>query len=183
MIRAYKTEGIVLKRRNFGEADRILTVLTKSNGKIQIKAPGVRRITSRRSSHIEPLNFSLLTLYKSSRASFPLLTEAQTLEDFRPIKNTLPRIGFAYYICELTDSLCPENQENRNVFFLLKDALYKLAESFVHNSIIDNFEDNLLTTLGFLPEFHTLTDKRDFIENIMERKLVTKRLLPLFVNS
>ena len=67
MSRAYKTEAIIIKRRNFGEADRILTILTKNYGKIQVRAPGVRKITSRRSSHIELLNFSSLTLYRRFR--------------------------------------------------------------------------------------------------------------------
>ena len=62
-MRTYKIEGIVLRRRNLGEADRILTVLSRESGKISIKAPGVRRIPSRRSSHVELLNHSKFTLY------------------------------------------------------------------------------------------------------------------------
>lgn len=183
MIRSFKTEGIIVKRRNFKEADRILTVLTKYNGKIQVKAPGVRKITSRRSSHIELLNLSLLTLYKSSRSIFPMVTEAEALAEFLPIKNSLHRIGFAYYICELVDRLCPENQENKKIFFLLKDTLYKLASDYSSHSFIENFEDEFLVSLGFLPKFHKLRDKQAFIENILESKLTTKRLLPLFLSN
>lgn len=183
MIRSYRTEGIIIKRRNLGELDRILTVLTKYNGKIQVKAPGVRKITSRRSSHVELLNLSLLTLYKSSRSLFPILTEAQALEEFLPIKNNLPKVGFAYYICELVDRFCPDNQENRKAFFLFKDTLYGLGSNYNSQSIIENFEDELLATLGFLPKLHKLRDKQAFIEDILEGKLTTKRLLPLFLSN
>lgn len=186
MIRSFKTEGIIIKRRNFGEADRILTVLTKHNGKIQVKAPGVRKITSRRSSHIELLNFSILTLYKSSRSLFPILTEAQAMEEFLPIKNNLPKVGFAYYICELVDRFCPDNQENKKAFFLFKDTLYRLASGDKQvqdgHSIIKNFEDELLANLGFLPKLHRVIDSQAFIEDILERKLTSKRLLPLFLD-
>lgn len=182
MIRSYKTEGIIIKRRNFGELGRILTVLTKTNGKIQVRAPGVRKITSRRSSHIELLNFSILTLYKSSRSLLPILTEAQALDEFLPIKSNLHRIGVAYYICELIDRLCPDNQENRRVFFLLKDTLYGLENNYNSHYLIENFEDELLVMLGFLPKLHKVIDKQAFIENILERKLTTKRLLPLFLD-
>ena len=184
MIRSYKTEGIVIKRRNFGELDRILTVFTKHNGKIQVKAPGVRRITSRRSSHIELLNLSILTLYKSSRSFFPIVTEAQALGEFLAIKNNLYKIGLAYYICELVDSLCPENQENINVFFQVKQILFTLCHAELNSaSIISNFETKLLMQLGFLSKTYEVADKEAFIENILERKLRTRRLLTLFANA
>ena len=182
-MRSYKTEAIIVKRRNFGEADRILTILTKNYGKIRVKAPGVRKITSRRSSHIELLNLSTLTLYKSFSASMPIVTEAQAQEEFLTIKNNLKKIGLAYYICELIDRLCAQNQENRRVFFLMKDTLLKLSNYSSNNEIIEHFEDELLVTLGFLPRQHNLADKRAFIESILERKLNTRRLLPLFTES
>ena len=183
-MRAYKTEGIIVKRRNFGEADRILTVFTGNYGKIQARAPGVRKITSRRSSHIELLNLTLLTLYKSSHSSLPIVTEAQTLEEFSSIKNTLRKIGFAYYICELIDRLCAENQENRRIFFLVRETMFALCHAEQDSaSIISAFEDKLLVLLGFLPSSHNLRDKQVFIESILERKLRTKRILHLFLSD
>lgn len=181
MIRSYKTEAIIVKRRNFGEADRILTVLTKNYGKIQVRAPGVRRIVSRRSSHIELLNLSVLTLYKGFRGSMPIVTEAQAQEEFLPIKNTLKKIGFAYYICELIDRLCAENQENMRIFFLLKDTLFALCHAEkVSGFSISEFEEGLLISLGFLQKQHRLLDKQIFIESILEQKLRTKEALYYF---
>lgn len=181
-MRSYKIEGIIIKRRNFGEMGRILTVFTKTNGKIQVKAPGVRKITSRRASSIELLNLSTLTLYKSSGSLFPIVTEAESLEEFFSIKNNLHKIGFAYYICELVDRLCPDNQENKKAFFLFKDTLYRLASDYNSQSIVENFEGELLVALGFLPKFRQLRDKQAFIEGVLERELITKRLLPLFLD-
>jgi len=182
-MRSFKTEGVIIKRRNFGELDRILTVLTKTNGKIQVRAPGVRKITSRRSPHVELLNLSILTLYRSSRSLLPIVTEAESLEEFLPIKNNLPKVGFAYYTCELVDRFCPDNQENKKVFYLLKDTFYRLVGDYNSHSIIENFEEEFLVILGFLPKLHKLKDREAFIENILERKLTTRRLLPLFLNN
>lgn len=183
-MRLYKTEAIIIKRRNFGEGDRILTVLTKTYGKIQVRAPGVRKITSRRSSHIELLNLTLFTLYRNSHSFLPIVTEAQVLEEFLPIKKSLKKIGFAYYICELVGALCAQNQENRSIFFLARDTLFKLSNYSSSNiKIIDDFEDEILVSLGFLPRQHKLIDKRSFIESILERKLNTRRLLPLFLGN
>lgn len=181
-MRTYRVEGIILKRNNFGEADRILTVLSKELGKIAVKAPGVRRIPSRRSPHVELLNLSMLTLYKSSRSFMPLLTEAQTLEDFSSIKNNLNKIGYAYYICELINGLCADNQENRNVFFQLKSTLSALNQTSDVENLIRNFEKDLLRTLGFWKEARMLETQNSkwVMEELLERKLKTLRVLPLF---
>jgi DNA repair protein RecO (recombination protein O) len=75
--RVYVAEGIVLKRRNVGEADRILTVFTKKYGKIRVIAKGVRRITSRRAGHIEVFTRVILTLH--SYKNMDIVTEAQAI--------------------------------------------------------------------------------------------------------
>lgn len=194
-MRAFKTEGIIIKRKNYSEADRILTVLTKFHGKIQVKAAGIRRIPSRRASHVELLNYSFLSLYRGR--SYPILTEAQSIDSFSPIKDDFTKVGLAFHLCELIDGLCPENQENTKVFYLLKNTLHKLSfpchsersvseveeshstvtgekSSYSVRSIIHEFEIELLTTLGYYSKANILTQNfnaRDFIESILERKL------------
>ena len=124
-MRNFRTEGIVIKRRNYGEADRILTMLTRDYGKMSVKASGVRKITSRRSSHIELLNHVAVGLYKGH--TFPVLTEAKMIEDFAEVKNDFTKVGLAYHLCELVDGLCPDEQENSKVFFLLRNFLTQLT--------------------------------------------------------
>jgi len=125
-MRNFRTEGIIIKRKNFGEADRILTVMTRDYGKLKIKATGVRKITSRRAAHIELLNHTILHLYKGN--IFATLTEAKMLDDFSEIKENFNKVGLAYHLCELVDGLCPENQENRNVFDLLQKTLTDISQ-------------------------------------------------------
>ncbi len=124
-MRNFRTEGIIIKRRDYGEADRIITVLTRDYGKLKIKASGVRKITSRRAAHIELLNHTVLHLYKGT--TFATLTEAKMIDDFSAIKEDFNKVGLAYHLCELIDGLCPENQENRNVFELLQGKLRELS--------------------------------------------------------
>lgn len=131
-MKNFKVEGIVIKRRNFGEADKILTVLTRQNGKIHVKASGIRRIPSRRSAHVELLNLCVLNLY--SGRNYPILTEAQTIDNYAALKEDFEAIGKAYHLCELVDSLCPENQENTDVFYLLKKELEGLCRPAVNST-------------------------------------------------
>lgn len=182
-MRTYKVEGIVLKRKNLGEADRVLTILSKELGKIAVKAPGVRRIPSRRSSHVELLNNSEFTLYQSSKIFLPIVTEAQTLEDFSLVKSDLRKIGVALYICELINGLCADNQENRGVFFHLKSTLSELACALDTATLIKKFEKDLLMELGFWSEAKQLLtqDSQIVMERLLERKLKTLRVMPLFV--
>ncbi len=181
-MRNFKTEGIVIRRRNSGEADRIITVFTKYHGKMQIKAAGVRRIVSRRSSHIELLNYSIVTLYKGH--GMPVLTEAQTLCDYAGIKENLKLIGIAYHLCELVDSLCAENQENTRVFLLFHNTLRDLSDGHDPKQVVHAFEKAILYELGFSSHL-LLTNTADThaaIENILERKLKTTPLLSHFIS-
>src|SRR5579883_1179536 len=116
LMKTFVVEGVVLKRRNVGEADRILTIFTRTHGKLTVKAVGVRKIASKRSSHIELLNRVSIGLYKGK--GMPVVTEATAIESFPQIKEDLTKIGFAYHLCELVDGLCPEGQENSTVFAL-----------------------------------------------------------------
>lgn len=179
-MRAFKTEVVVIKRRSIGEADRLLTVFTKDHGKLVIKATGVRKITSRRSSHTELLNIAALHLYQAK--GMPVLTEIETKENFPEIKDDLSKVGFAYHICELIDGLCPENQENEKVYRLLVHTLYKLEVSDEETVVvIHDFEVQLLTLLGFwrVPEEIPVerVNTQSIIENILERKLKSKQIL------
>lgn len=180
-MKNYKTEGIIIKRKNYREADRILTVFTKKNGKIKVKANGVRKINSRRSPHIELLNHDILSLYNGK--TFPILTEVEVIDDFSDIKKDLIKIGFVYHLCELIDGLCPENQENIQVFNLFKNTLSRISleENIVF--IVHEFEISLLTNLGFYRNTSNFKkdDLSELIENILERKLKTRQILHHFM--
>lgn len=149
-MRNLRTEGIIIKRRNLGEADRLLTVITPHYGKLTIKATGVRKITSRRAAHTELLNHAVLNLYKGT--GMHVLTEANMLNDYAPIKHDFAKVGVAYHLCELVDGLCPENQENSKVFHLLKNTLIQLSDGEYTEPVPviqhSDIEDYTLGTFG-----------------------------------
>lgn len=179
-MNTFIVEGIVLKRRNIGEADRILTVLTRTHGKMTVKAIGVRKIASKRSSHIEPLNRTVMALYKGK--GMPVLTEVTTKENFSVLKENLTKIGFAYHLCELVDGLCPEGQENARVYDMLGSVLRDLCGEINLAERIHEFEVALLTTLGYWTDEHASLSTSYAIENILERRLKTMHMLPKLIN-
>lgn len=172
-MRSYRLEGIVIRRKNFGEADRILTLFTKNQGKVKILAKGVRRITSRRGPNIELFNQVNLSIHQGR--TFDILTEAEVLNTFPQIKKNLDIVGLAFHICEIVDGLCPEKASHPKVYEMMLEVLNELDNGLVHS-----FERNLLTELGYLPKEHKEVDTTLFIEQILERKLKTRRIISKF---
>lgn len=142
---ALTTEGLILRRSNFGEADRVLTVLTDRFGKISITARGVRKITSRRAGNVELLNLVKLHLFKGKNYT---LTEAESIETFQGIKNNLSLSTAAFHILELVDRLIPQDQINKVVFDLTVATL-RILEENPRQIFIRGFEVKLLSLLGF----------------------------------
>ena len=145
-MRAFKTEGIVLKRRNFGEADRILTVFTLVYGKISVLAKGVRRITSKRAGNVELLN--RVSMYLHQGKGMPILTEALSLNTFQKLKADLTLSTYAYHILELVDKLTAENQENGKLYAELIEVLKRLEKN-PRQVLVRAFEAKLLSNQGF----------------------------------
>lgn len=146
-MQAFKTEGIILKRRDFGEADRILTVFSQKKGKISVLAKGVRRITSRRAGNVELLNRVVIYLHQGK--GMPILTEATSLDTYPKLKEDLTLSTYAYHLIELVDKLTAENQENMVLYEDLVRVLEKLSRS-PRQILIRAFEAKILTNLGFI---------------------------------
>lgn len=177
--RVYKTEGIVLRRRNSGEADKILTLYTKEHGKVRILAKGIRKIASRRAPHLEIFTHVRLIIHQGKMLDS--VGEAITIHRYRDLRQSLERISLAYYVCELVDGLTPEKQEHTDVFELLIKALSRLNESNSINQevIIYSFSRKLLDILGFLDPTKNIDSQEleRYIEQILEKRLRSTKMI------
>lgn len=176
-MNTFKTEGVVLKRINFGEADRIITLYTKHFGKITCLAKGIRKITSRKRGNLEI--FNQVTFFAARGKGMNIITETETINAFASIRKKLKKIASAYEICEITDRLTAENSEQEEVYLLLTRYLKKLDESQEQQSsaLANDFGENLLKILGFWPRGKEYPEKfivSTFIEDIIENKIKSK---------
>lgn len=142
----FTTEGIIIRRKNFGEADRILTVITPYRGKISIIAKGVRKITSRRAGNIELLNKARLHIFQGR--GMGILTEAESIKTYPELKSDLILSTYSSHILELVNRLVPENQINPGSYQLLCQIL-EVLEKKPRQIFIRAFEIKLLSELGF----------------------------------
>ncbi len=151
-IRLYRTEAIVLKRHDFGEADRILTLFTGSRGKVVAIAKGVRRIASRKSGHVELFTHAALLLAEGR--NLDVVTQAETIQPFRAVREDLVRTTYAYHIAELVDRFVQEGVASPPTFELLRDALGALDEAEDPSLLARFFEIRLLGLMGYRPQLH-----------------------------
>jgi len=144
--RTYKTEGVILRRRNIGEADSIFTVFSEDLGKFDAIAKGVRKARSHMRGHLEPLTRSRFLIAQGR--SLDVFTQAETIAPYRAVREDLDRSAEAIYCAELVDRLTGERQEHSDVYRLLLDELDALeAGHALHVTRL--FEVRLLSILGF----------------------------------
>lgn len=145
----YSIEAIVLSRKNYAEADRIVTVFSKEFGKMRLMAKGIRRITSKRAPHLEV--FTKLTCLVYTGKTMDSITETLSIESYPNIRNELDRVSVAYLLCELIDTLMGEKQEHRDVYALLMHAFEAIGKASGNSlyTISREFAQQLLWALGF----------------------------------
>ena len=110
--RSYRTEALVIRHTNFGEADRILTLYSREKGKIRVVAKGVRKLKSRKAGHLEP--FTRVQLQLAKGRDLPIVTQAETIEAYLNIRNSLETTAQAAYVLEILDRFTFDEEENRD---------------------------------------------------------------------
>ena len=160
-----RTEGVVLKRHNFGEADRIVTIYTRDHGKITALAKGVRRPRSKKAGHLELGNWCKIFVVRGK--NLDLLTEVETKRAFGIADFTEEKAKRIYHLLELVDALTPEHQKNLAVFILLVQYLKKCAQEDDFSLVSSVFKVKLTSMLGFFSSHSITTSKtQKFFESL-----------------
>lgn len=149
--RLYRTEGIVLRERDYAEADRILSVLTPG-GKLSVLAKGIRRPTSRKVGHLGL--FYRANLMIARGRNLDIVTQAESISEFDGIRNDLVRFTYACYVGELVERMAPENEESP-LYGLTVQALHWLDVERDPRLWLRYFELLLLRIGGYQPELFT----------------------------
>ncbi len=118
-------EAIVLKRTSVGETDRVVTLLSREQGKLVCIAKGVRKMTSSKRAYLEPGNHVKCLLI--STHSMPLLTQATLVDDCSHIHSQLPKLRQLVQMLEIIDALFVEEQMEEHLF----DDILKIRQEIV----------------------------------------------------
>lgn len=148
MTQLYRDYGIVLRTYKLGEADRIVVLVTRGHGKVRAVAKGVRKTKSRFGSRLEPTSHVALQLYEGRELD--IVTQVESIDHFRPIRDDLDRIARASAMLEAVDQIAQEREVNPRLYQMLLGGLRALA---AHNGpvVVPAFFWKLLALEGYRP--------------------------------
>lgn len=178
----YRLTAIILKRKNTGESDRVITVFSKEKGKIRLLAKGVRSIRSRRASYLEPLARSILMV--RSYPGIDSITQAESYGKNTSTQESMHTIGAKYYVGEILAGLIPDNEPHLSIFDETVSLLGSLEGSSREASreLLCRYTESLLGQLGFTSSnihFDKVEQAAAKVEQILEKRLKVRKYLAL----
>ncbi|HQM15751.1 MAG TPA: DNA repair protein RecO [Candidatus Woesebacteria bacterium] len=168
--------GLVLKRRNHFEADRVVTLLTQEYGKIECLAKGSRKINSSLKSILEPGN--IVKIFLITTKSWPLLVQATLIEDASQSKEKLIQIRQLVQILEIFDKLFVEEIVSNETFQLvlsIRTHVIQHQPGYVRRDLF-----KLLQLLGFASADSKKPDSLlEYVQEIVEKPMKSFKFLHL----
>ena len=148
----YRDEAVVIRTARLGEADRIITLLTRERGKVRAVAKGVRRTKSKFGARLEP--FSRVDLLVFEGKSLDIITQAESLNAYGQdlaLDYSLWTAGQT--MLETADRLTPEDSISAESQYLLLVGALRTLVSGEHaaNLVLDAFLLRALSMAGYSP--------------------------------
>ena len=148
----YRDDAIVLRTQDLGEADRIVTLLTRRTGRVRAVAKGVRRTKSRFGARLEPFTHADLQLHTGR--SLDVITQAETVRAYgEQLWPDYPRYTTGTAMCETAERFTPVEKESAmRQFLLLVGGLRALCEGqHTPRLVLDAFLLRSLAVAGYAP--------------------------------
>lgn len=163
----YETEAILLVVKDWGEADKMVTLFSREYGKVTAIAYGARRPKSRLAGGMQ--TFMHVDAVLMPGKNLDSIRQYESKNSFRLLREDLTSMAYGLFIAELVTELCPERQSEPPVFDLLLDIFALMS---IRNPRLVALAGawQLLSLTGFLPEYKKcvccnqhLTDQAYFI--------------------
>lgn len=142
---------MVLRRRDAGESDRRLTLLTREEGIVDVLAKGARRAGSRLSGCSEPMSASILQVARGKYAAY--ITQSQPISSFPGLRSDFERLSWGLALCELVVGILPHEHPAEGEFAFLVRALHDLEHHERPRVAFVWAATHLLDVAGFAPSF------------------------------
>ncbi len=146
----YRDQGVALRHYKLGEADRIIVFMTAGHGKVRAVAKGIRKTKSRFGARLEPPTHVNLLFYEGRELD--IVSQAEAIDHFRPIRDDLGRMTDAMAMLEAVDQTAQERQPDARLYQMLVAALRTLSEREQRSPLlVAAFYWKLLSMEGFGP--------------------------------
>ena len=162
-----KTDGIILKETMTGEQDRLVTVLTRSNGVIKAFVNGARNPKNKNVSTTGLLCYSDLFINKTQKGVY-VIREATAKEMFFSLRDDIVNLSLAQYFAEFTYELAPREEDSSEFLSLILNSLYLLSKGKRSRKIIKSvIELRMLSIAGYMPEIAYCQNCAAFESDVM----------------
>lgn len=141
--------GIVLRSYPFGEADRVVVLLSPHHGKLRTVAKGVRKTLSRFGGRLEPFTHVELVLYEGR--NLDTITQVEVVAAFPRLRDDLDKLNAASLMVEAVDAVAQEKESSVALFGLLSDGLAALEAGPLHPDLVTGFLLHLAGVVGVAP--------------------------------
>jgi len=150
----YQADAIVLRRLDYGESDRILTLLTREHGKLAAIAKGARKSRTRMGSSLDLFGRSRMMLAKG--ANLDVVAQVERRGDVRHINGDLERTAYSCLVAEVVDKVLEDRHPVDDVFELVVETLGRLnSPERLPRADSAWFVMRILDLLGYMPQLHT----------------------------
>lgn len=168
--RSFSCHGLVLRRSNIGETDRIVTLLTKEHGKTSVVAKGVRRLTSTNGAYLEPGN--IIKAFCIKTKGIPLLTQSKLIDDCGLMEYSLKSMRSLSQLLEIFNNLFVEAELDPEVFSLVLKLRNQIISNQVSSKHMRALLGDLIQMLGYQDPVDSKYDSiTEYIEALSDRPM------------
>ncbi len=180
MYKKFKTEAIILKKKDLLDKDLLISVFTKDQGKLKLFAKGVKKITSRRLSYIQTGNLVNLVIEKR-KDNIYYLFEINLISGFLKIKEFNKKIKILFQYLFILDKLLPENQKEVIAYDLTKKFFIDLSngkniEEFLEK-LLNDYLNKLLISLGYINKNYSYKEVIEIIQQLINDRIINFDIL------
>lgn len=167
--RSVKTEALILKKKSLLNKDVLISLFTQDLGKLTVFAKGVKKITSRRSPHLQTGN--LVNVLLNHRNDHYYLQESQLISGFSELKKNEKKVNNLYSFLFVLERLLPERQKETKTYNLTKNFLIDLSKSTKPDLITVKYLTDIMMQLGYLDQKVSYPELKSLIEEIINEKI------------
>ncbi len=154
----FSTTGLIVRKQNIGEQDRLVTVLTKSHGIVRAFVRRAENIKSPKCASTGLLCYSKLLISENKSGTYSI-EEAGSIEQFVGLRNNIENMSLAQYFCELSIVLCPKEAPSDEFLRLILNALYLLSSQKKNPLLVKAcVEMRLMGLCGYMPDLVMCSD-------------------------
>ncbi|MBD2869492.1 DNA repair protein RecO [Paenibacillus arenilitoris] len=146
----YRVEGIVIRSMDYGEGNKIVTLLTETNGKAGVLIRGAKKVKSKHASLAQPFTYGEFVYFRTS--GLGTLNHGEIIESYHVLREQLELAAYASYAAELMDRTTQDDEATGFHFEQLKACLAALALGKDAQVVIHLYEMRILDLSGYAPE-------------------------------